>query len=282
MTQHDWEEEIVIALEKEPEAMPDRAGDTPVLRLSRRLSQLDPTVPESVAACRAVVGAVRATEATDTRRWIDLCDIVRFSKMADSGIRQALLRRFLQSEPEHAEARTQVMTTLTDLGYRFAPEELRKENAIEQAYPAVWVSAWIRSGHFDRIKETISELVRAGTLDVTSVLRLLPAWYEILGGKLVTTVPDWFEASALEDWIQVRRWFELRGDRYRNHFVRIQGHAGNSGMTIEPSCARQVPATFARSRIGRNRERTPREGARAEVDCTPLRRRRIPLVEKYF
>lgn len=211
MTQHDWEKEIAVALEREPEAIPDRAGDTPVLRLSRRMRKLDPTVPESVAACRAVVAAVRATDATDMRRWIDLCHIVRFSKMADSGIRQALLRRFLQSEPKDPEARTQVMTTLTDLGHRFAPEQLRRENAIEQAYPAAWISTWIRSGHFDDIEKTVSELVRAATLDVTSVLRLLPAWYEILGGQLVTAVPEWFGVSALEDRIKVRRWFELRG-----------------------------------------------------------------------
>ncbi|MGH9197037.1 MAG: hypothetical protein ACRD1T_15025 [Acidimicrobiia bacterium] len=211
MTQHDWEKEIAVALDREPEAIPDRAGDTPVLRLSRRLRQLDPTVPESVAACRAVVAAVRAMEATDTRRWIDLCHIVRFSQMADSDIRQELLRRFLQCEPKDPEARTQVMTTLTDLGYRFAPEELQRESAIEQTYPAAWVSTWIRCGHFDHVKDTISKLVRAGALDVTSVLRLLPAWYQILGGRLVTAVPDWFGASALEEREKVRRWFELRG-----------------------------------------------------------------------
>lgn len=211
MTQHDWEKEIAVALEK-PEAIPDRAGDTPVLRLSRRLRQLDPTVPESVAACRAVVAAVRATEATDTRRWIDLCHIVRFSKMADSGIRQALLRRFLQSEPKDPEARTQVMTTLTDLGHRFAPEELRREEAIERTYPAAWVGTWIRSGHFDLIQERISDLIRTGAMDVASLLRLLPAWYQILGERLLIAVPAWLGPLHPDAQEKVRRWFELRGN----------------------------------------------------------------------
>ncbi|MGQ0592283.1 MAG: hypothetical protein ACT4QB_06430 [Gammaproteobacteria bacterium] len=211
MKQEEWEKEIADALKSASDAIPDRAGETPVLRLSRRLKGLDPTAPESVAAGRAVVGAVRSTEANDARRWIDLCRIARFSKLADTEIRRALLDRFLQGVPEDPEARTQVMTTLTDLGYRFAPEELQRESAIEQAYPAAWVSTWIRCGHFDLIKGTISKLVRAGALDVTSVLRLLPAWYQILGGRLVTAVPDWFGASALEERTKVRRWFELRG-----------------------------------------------------------------------
>lgn len=212
MTQHDWEKEIILALEKEPEAIPDRAGDTPILRLSRRLRQLDPTLPESAAACHAVVGAVRATEATDTRRWIDLCNIVRFSKMADSGIRQELLRRFLHSEPKDPEARTQVMTTLTDLGYHFAPNQLQGEEAIERTYPAAWVGTWIRSGHFDLIQERIPDLICMGIMDVPSLLCLLPAWYEILGGKLVTAVPAWLGTLAPDAQGKVRRWFELRGN----------------------------------------------------------------------
>ncbi|MGH9963085.1 MAG: hypothetical protein ACREBC_39210, partial [Pyrinomonadaceae bacterium] len=91
---------------------------------------------------------------------------------------------------------------------------------------------------------------------LTSVLRLLPAWYQILGNRLVTAVSEWFATSTMEDRKKLRRWFDLSGDPLPASFDMDARLCGNSVRDLLGDAGRAFVGEASISRASRIRDYT--------------------------
>jgi hypothetical protein len=220
-----WRVKILDALERERNAVPGRAGETPLSDLASELSQLlvaqQPEVVEAIAGL-VMHPDIESMGGDEKEYWSGLSFLTKYIHGADTETLRSVFQEKL-FDPSMKEKRLSVYALhgfITARG-RLLPDQLRSLVEIQQHAPVAWLGAATMSGLFDFARENALQMLKDNQIDLGSFLLGMDAWYKVwdkcvnfkqLMEEFRSAVPNH------EGKIKFTKWLERRGflDEPRN------------------------------------------------------------------
>lgn len=219
-----WKEVIVNALDQENNAMPGRAGETPISDLASELSQMSKTVARhaAVEALRELVVnpdtvLVNQNE-RDYWRWIS------FLTRHLPGEEKESLQPAFRDKLFNKEARERGLSVFALHGFigtggHLEQADLEHLTEIKERAPVAWLGAAIASGLHEFAHKNAIELLSERKVNLTTFLMVLDAWRESWGSwgdfveilpQLYAAVPDHEGKEKFTWWLERRGIFSLQ------------------------------------------------------------------------
>lgn len=206
----EWKVKVLDTLAREPTAIPGRAGETPLSNLANQVVAIKASGGNLAPLGKGLSNVIRSLGEADPERWSNLCHLVQLAGLHEANVSSSLYDEFTKGIPQEVRSRAVILVTLAEMGRRWTPVELRKEQGVREQFASEWVDAWVKSGLFDQAKDEIENLLITHAVTARDLLRRMPAWYQRLGEKLLEILPKWLgliqkeERPILEGWLHNR------------------------------------------------------------------------------
>lgn len=253
----EWKAKVLDILAREPTAIPGRAGETPLSKLANQVVAIKTSGGNLAPLGKGVSNVIRSLGEADPERWSNLCHFAQLAGLHEANVLSALYEEFTKGIPQEIRSRAVILVTLAEMGRRWTPAELRKEQGVREQFASEWVDAWVKSGLFDQAKDEIGNLLTTHAVTARDLLRRMPAWYQRLGEKLLEILPKWLDLIRKEERPILEGWLH------------------NRGLQLVPRSAMVAPQSIRATGIRRWKPLIERDGVEFVKNATAQKAKRL-------
>ncbi len=214
-----WRAKILDALKEERDAIPGRAGATPLSRMADELRELSSAPGESAIAGDAIVSLINdpdnnLDDLTLAEYWGGLSYLSQYLRFYDKRkLVSALRARLFGPDSVRDDLKVHVLNGLIMTSERLNPIELTRLESVRREAPVAWLNAAVMSGLFAMAREYAIELLRTDAIATNALVFCLESWRQVWeGSEFGSFVTDLRDATNSDEAkVKLANWMRRRG-----------------------------------------------------------------------
>ena len=214
-----WRAKIVDALKQERDAIPGRAGATPLSRMADELRELSSAHGECAIAGDAIVSLINEPDENlddlpVVEYWSGLSYLSQYLRVYDKRkLVSALRARLFGPDSVRDDLKVHVLNGLIMTSEHLDPIELTMLESVRREAPVAWLNAAVMSGLFSMARENAIELLKSDAIDTNALVFCLESWRQVWeGSEFGSFVIDLRDAAnGDEAKVKLANWMCRRG-----------------------------------------------------------------------